>query len=79
MNAAARAIGHEGAMVDVYSKMKPASFTLQLQTILTALYEDIKGVVSASGCTKYKVVKRTGKFKDQTCARCRSCRRRRRR
>ncbi len=63
----ARAIEHEGAMVDVYSKMKPDSFTLQLQTIITALYEDIKGVVSASGCTKSKVVK--CKFEDQTCAR----------
>jgi hypothetical protein len=36
----------------IYSKMKPDSFTLQLQTILTALFQDIKGVVSASGCTK---------------------------
>ena len=34
-----------------------------MQTVLTAYYEDIKGVVSASGCTKSKVVKR--KFEDQ--------------
>jgi hypothetical protein len=31
-----------------------------------AYYEDIKRVVSASGCTKSKVVKR--KFEDRTCA-----------
>jgi hypothetical protein len=43
--------------------MKPDSFTWQLQTVLTAYYEDIKGVVSASGCTKSKVVK--CKFEDQ--------------
>ncbi len=52
--------------MDVYSKMKPDSFTLQLQTILTALCEDIKGAVRASSCTKSKVVKRTGKFEDRT-------------
>ncbi len=50
-------------------------FTSQLQTVLTAYYQDIKGVVSASGCTKSKVVKR--KFEDQTCARRRRRRRRR--
>jgi hypothetical protein len=50
-------------MVEVYSKMKPDAFTLQLQTVLTAYYEDIKRGVSASGCTKSKVVKR--KFEDQ--------------
>ncbi len=82
----AQAIGHEGAIVDVYSKMKPDSFTLQLQTILTSFYEDIKGVVSASSCTKSKVVKLKHKFEDRTCARRRRrrrlrrrCRRRRRR
>ncbi len=63
----AQGIGHKGAMVDVYPKLKPDSFILQFQTILTTLYEDIKGVVSASGCTKSKVVKR--KFEDWTCAR----------
>jgi hypothetical protein len=61
-------------MVDVYPQMKPDS---QLQTILTSLYEDIKGVVCASSCTKSKVVK--SKFEDQTCARHRRCRRLRRR
>jgi hypothetical protein len=58
-----RAHEHEGAMVDVYSKMNPDSFTSQLQTTLTAYYEDIKGVQGASGCPKPKVVKR--KFEDQ--------------
>ena len=53
----------EGAMVDVYSKMKPDSFTSQLQTVLTAYYEDIMGVQGASGCPKSKIVKR--KFEDQ--------------
>ncbi len=56
----AQAIWHEGAMVDVYSKMKPDSFMLQLQTILTAHFEDIKGVVSASGCTKSKTPRWSG-------------------
>ena len=50
-------------MVAVYSKMKPDSFTSQLQTVLTACYEDIMGIHGASGCTKAKVVKR--KFEDQ--------------
>ena len=47
---------HKGAncraMVDVYSKMKPDSFKSQLQTVLTAYYEDINGVQGASGCPK---------------------------
>ncbi len=43
--------------------MNPDSFTLQLQTALTAYYEDMKGVQGASGCPKPKVVKR--KFEDQ--------------
>ena len=34
-----------------------------MQIVLTAYYEDIKGIVSASGCTKSKVIKR--KFEDQ--------------
>ena len=46
------ALEHEVAMVDVYSNMKPDAFTLQLQTVLADYYEDIKGVVRASGCTK---------------------------
>ena len=58
-----RALEHEGAMVEVYSKMKPDACPSQLQNIMTAYYEDIKGVVSASGCNKSKVVKR--KFEDQ--------------
>ncbi len=50
---------HEGAMVEEYSKMKPDAFKLQLQIVLTAYYEDIKGVAG----TKSKVVK--CKFEDQ--------------
>ncbi len=50
-------------MVEVYCKMKPDSFTLQLQTVLTAYHEDIMGVQGARGCFKVKVVKR--KFEDQ--------------
>jgi hypothetical protein len=75
----AQALEHEGAMVEVYSKMKPDTFTSQFQTVLTAYYEDIKRVVRAS--TKSKVVNH--KFEDLTCARrrrrCSSSRRRRRR
>ncbi len=41
----------------------PDSFKLQLQTVLTAYYEDINGIQDASGCPKTKVVKR--KFEDQ--------------
>jgi hypothetical protein len=52
--------------LEVYSKMKPDALRLQLQTVLITYYEDIKGVVSASGCTKPKVVKR--KFVDQDAA-----------
>ncbi len=46
--------------------MKPNALRLQLQTVLITYYEDIKGVVSASGCTKPKVVKR--KLVDQDAA-----------
>ena len=59
----ARALEHENAMVDVYTKMKPDSFKSQLQAVLTTYYEDIKGILGASGCSKPKVVKR--KFEDQ--------------
>ena len=59
----AQALQHESAMVDVYTKMKPDSFKLQLQAVLTAFYEDIKGVQGASGCPKIKVIKR--RFADQ--------------
>jgi hypothetical protein len=37
----AQALKHEGTMVEVYSKMKPDTFTSQLQTVLTAYYKDI--------------------------------------
>ena len=50
-------------MVDAYTKMKPDSFKSQLQAVLTTYYEDIKGILGASGCSKNKVVKR--KFEDQ--------------
>ncbi len=46
--------------------MKPDALRLQLQIVLITYYEDIKGVVSASSCTKPKVVKR--KFVDQDAA-----------
>ena len=59
----ARALEHENAMVDAYTKMKPDSFKSQLQAVLTTYYEDIKGILGASGCSKPKVVKR--KFEDQ--------------
>ena len=32
----AQALQHENVMVDVYTKMKPDSFKLQLQAVLTA-------------------------------------------
>ena len=75
----ARALDHKGTMVDVYSKLKPDSFTLQLQTVLTTYYEDIMpvGVQGASGCNKAKVVK--CKFEDQRTCAGRGRRRRRRR
>jgi hypothetical protein len=47
----AQALDHLGVMVDVYSKIKPDSFKLQLQTVLTAYYKDIKGVQGASSST----------------------------
>ena len=50
-------------MVDAYTKMKPDSFKSQLQAVLTTYYEDIKGILGASGCSKPKVVK--CKFEDQ--------------
>jgi hypothetical protein len=50
-------------MVDAYTKMKPDSFKSQLQAALTTYYEDIKGVLGASGCPKTKIVKR--RFEDQ--------------
>ena len=50
-------------MVDSYTKMKPDSFKSQLQAVLTTYYEDIKGILGASGCSKTKIVKR--KFEDQ--------------
>jgi hypothetical protein len=50
-------------MIDVYTKMKSDSFKLQLQAVLTAYYEDSKGVQGAGGYTKTKIVKR--RFEDQ--------------
>ena len=49
-------------MVDVYTKLKPDSFKSQLQAVLTAFYENIKGVQGASGCPKTKILKR--RFED---------------
>ncbi len=47
-------------MVNAYTnlKMKPDSFKLQLQAVLTSYYEDIKGVHGASCCHKTRIVKR---------------------
>ena len=59
----ARALEHKSTMVDAYTKMKPDSFKLQLQAVLTTYYQDIKGIQGASGCHKSKVVKR--RFEDQ--------------
>jgi hypothetical protein len=59
----AQAFQQESAMVGVYTKMKPDSFKSQLQAVLTAFYEDIKGVQGASCCPKTKMVKR--QFEDQ--------------
>jgi hypothetical protein len=50
-------------MVHAYTKMRPDSFKLQLQAVLTTYYGDIKGVQGASGCHKTRSVKR--QFKDQ--------------
>jgi hypothetical protein len=50
-------------MLGVYTKMKTDSFKSQLQAVLTAYYEDIKGIQGASGCPKSKNIKR--RFEDQ--------------
>lgn len=57
-----RALDHEDTMHKVYSKMTPDAFRTQFQTVLTAYYEEIKGIACASDCTKSKVVKH--KFED---------------
>ncbi len=44
-------------MVNAYTKMKPDSFKLQLQAVLTTYYEDIKGAQGANGCHKTRIVK----------------------
>jgi hypothetical protein len=43
--------------------MKPDSFKLQLQAVLTTYYKDIKGVQGASSCHKTRIVKPL--FEDQ--------------
>jgi hypothetical protein len=50
-------------MVNAYTKMKPDSFKLHLQAVLTTYYEAIKGVQGASGCHKTRRVK--CRFEDQ--------------
>ena len=47
----ARALEHENAMVNVYTKMKPDSFKSQLQAVLTTYYADIKGILGANCCS----------------------------
>jgi hypothetical protein len=54
----ARALEHESTMLDAYTEMETDSFKSQLQTVLTAYYQDIKRVTCASGGRKSKVVKR---------------------
>jgi hypothetical protein len=44
-------------MVDSYTKMKPDSFKLQLQAVLTTYYEDIKGAQGGSCCHNTRIVK----------------------
>ncbi len=53
----AQALDHKSAMVNAYTKMKPDSFKLQLQAVLTTYYKDIKGVQGASCCHKTRIVK----------------------
>ncbi len=48
--------------LDAYTKMTLDSFKTQLQTVLTAYYEDIKGIQGTSGCSMPKFVKH--QFKD---------------
>ena len=50
-------LNHESTMLGVYTKMKTDSFKSQLQAVLTVYYEDIKGILGASGCTKSKIIK----------------------
>ncbi len=45
-------------MLNAYTKMKPDSFKLQLQAVLTTYDKDIKGVQGASGCHRTRIVKR---------------------
>jgi hypothetical protein len=47
----ARQLQHESLMLDVYNKMTPDSFKTQLQAVLTAYYEDIKGIQGAACCS----------------------------
>jgi hypothetical protein len=53
----ARSLQHESTMLDVYTKMMPDSFKMQLQAVLTAYYEYIKGIQGTGGCPKPKFVK----------------------
>jgi hypothetical protein len=49
-------------MLDVYTKMTADSFKTQLQPVLTADYEDIKGIQGGSCCAKPKIVE--NRFED---------------
>ncbi len=46
-------------MVDIYTNMKPDSFRLQVQTVLTAYYEDIKGISGHKRLPKDKGYRQT--------------------
>ncbi len=63
----AQALDYKSAMVNAYTKMKPDSFNLQLQAVLTTYYKDIKGVQGASSCHMTRIIKR--QFKDQEATR----------
>ncbi len=53
----AQALDHKSAIVNACTKMRPDSFKLKFQAVLTTYYEDIKGVQGASCCHKTRIVK----------------------
>jgi hypothetical protein len=55
----ARALQHEGAMLNAYSKMTSDKFKKQLQAVLTTYYQDIRSIQGASGIPKPKFVTRS--------------------
>jgi hypothetical protein len=53
-------------MVDVYTNMKPDSFKLNVQTVLTAYHKDIKGVQGTRGGPKTMIVKHKLEIQEDT-------------